>query len=126
MRRSRPHDPPVKGNEFTAALQNPAAQLAAKVATRLALASHTRIFLPGDRLLQHAIDWGKQNLADLTQTASSLSNFWAAIASRIRCDASGPRSEAISASSISSRVAVSSAARLVKPVRLSATRSAVF
>ena len=50
----------------------------------------------------------------------------AAIASRIRCDASGPRSDAISASSISSSVEVSSAARLVRPVRLSATRSAVF
>ena len=44
-----------------------------------------------------------------------------AIAWRIRCDASGPRSEAISASSISSSVDVSSAARLVRPVRLSAT-----
>ena len=37
----------------------------------------------------------------------------------MRCDASGPRSEAISASSISSSVEVSSAARLVRPVRLS-------
>ena len=42
--------------------------------------------------------------------SSRRSNFWRAIASRMRCDASGPRSEAISASSISSSVAVSSAA----------------
>ena len=32
--------------------------------------------LPGDELLQHAIDWGKQNLADVTQTASDLQIRW--------------------------------------------------
>ena len=32
--------------------------------------------LPGDRLLQNAIDWGKQNLADVTQTASDLQIRW--------------------------------------------------
>ena len=32
--------------------------------------------LPGDPLLQHAIDWGKQNLADLTQSASDLQIRW--------------------------------------------------
>ncbi len=47
--------------------------------------------------------------------SSSRSNFCRAIASRMRCDASGPRSEAISASSMSSSVDVSSAARLVRP-----------
>jgi hypothetical protein len=34
------------------------------------------VSLPGDELLQHAIDWGKQNLADVTQTASDLQIRW--------------------------------------------------
>ena len=32
--------------------------------------------LPGNRLLQDSIDWGKQNLADLTQTATDLELRW--------------------------------------------------
>ena len=36
--------------------------------------------------------------------SSSRSNFWRAMASRMRCEASGPRSDAISASSMSSSV----------------------
>ena len=31
-----------------------------------------QVDLPGDRKLQEALDWGKQNLADLTQTATNL------------------------------------------------------
>jgi hypothetical protein len=34
------------------------------------------VSLPGDRLIQRAIEWGKQNLADLTQTASDLQIRW--------------------------------------------------
>ena len=36
---------------------------------RDALERHTQLTLPGDPLLQRSIDWGKQNLADLTQDA---------------------------------------------------------
>ena len=36
----------------------------------------SQVSLPGDPLLQNAIDWGKQNLADLTQTASDLQIRW--------------------------------------------------
>ena len=49
-----------------------------------------------------------------------------AMLSRMRFDASGPRSEAIRASSISSRVAVSSACSLTSPEIFSPRRSAVF
>jgi hypothetical protein len=57
-------------------LQDPAAQLAAKVADRERLAQLTSLSLPGDPLVQNAIDWGKQNLADLTQTAQNLQVRW--------------------------------------------------
>ena len=43
-----------------------------KIARREALARRSRLSLPGDPLLQESIDWGKQNLADLTQTAEDL------------------------------------------------------
>ena len=63
--------------------------------------------------------------------SSSCSKRRAAIASRIRFDAAGPRSDATSASSISSSVAVSSAAfpdprSRVSPLIFSPSRSAVF
>ena len=57
-------------------LQDPAAQLAAKIASRERLARMTRLSLPGDPLVQNAIDWGKQNLADLTQSAENLQVRW--------------------------------------------------
>ena len=62
--------------QLAGALRNPAAELAAKVAARVALSQNTQVSLPGDRLLQNAIEWGKQNLADLTQTASDLQIRW--------------------------------------------------
>jgi hypothetical protein len=62
--------------QLAQALKNPAGELAAKIAQRQTLAQMTRVSLPGDRLLQHAIAWGKQNLADLTQTASNLQIRW--------------------------------------------------
>ena len=40
------------------------------------LSKWSQVSLPGDRLLQNAIDWGKQNLADVTQTASDLQIRW--------------------------------------------------
>lgn len=58
--------------QFTAANANPAGELAAKVASRLALARDTQVRLPGDPLLAQGIEWGKQNLADLTQEAEDL------------------------------------------------------
>ena len=48
---------------------DPADQLQAKIDDRVALALRSRLDLPGDRELQESIEWGKQNLADLTQTA---------------------------------------------------------
>jgi hypothetical protein len=62
--------------ELAAALHDPAGELAAKLASRSKLAAHSQVSLPGDRLLQDAIDWGKQNLADLTQSASDLQIRW--------------------------------------------------
>ena len=63
-------------SELAGALQDPAGALAAKVASRDKLSKWSQVSLPGDRLLQHAIDWGKQNLADVTQTASDLQIRW--------------------------------------------------
>ncbi len=58
--------------ELTRALADPDTALAAKVAAREQAASWTRLSLPGDPRLAAGIDWGKQNILDLTQTASDL------------------------------------------------------
>jgi hypothetical protein len=63
-------------SQLAGALVRPDRELSRKIAARRVLASYTRVSLPGDRLLQRAIDWGKQNLADLTQTASNLQIRW--------------------------------------------------
>jgi hypothetical protein len=63
-------------DQLSRLLTHPAAQLAAKVAQREQLARQTSLSLPGDRLVQRAITWGKQNLADLTQTARDLQIRW--------------------------------------------------
>jgi hypothetical protein len=63
-------------SELSAALQDPDGQLAAKIAARKKLGALSQVSLPGDSLLQNSIDWGKQNLADLTQTASDLQVRW--------------------------------------------------
>ncbi|HEX3336303.1 MAG TPA: hypothetical protein VHS54_07575 [Jatrophihabitans sp.] len=62
--------------QLTRALQNPAGALAAKMASRQRLANMTRLSLPGDPLVQQAVEWGKQNIADLTQTARNLHIRW--------------------------------------------------
>src|SRR4029453_11837810 len=62
--------------ELTRVLHNPAVQLAAKVASRQRLSRMTRLSLPGDPLVQDAIEWGKQNLAALTQHAENLQIRW--------------------------------------------------
>jgi hypothetical protein len=61
--------------ELTRALTDPARALAAKVAARQALARHSRVTLPGDRLLQQSVEWSKQNLADSVQEARDLHVF---------------------------------------------------
>ena len=63
-------------HELSQVLQDPAGQLAAKVASRERLAQQTKLSLPGDPVVQDAIDWGKQNLADLTQSAENLQIRW--------------------------------------------------
>jgi hypothetical protein len=62
--------------ELAQVLQDPAAELAAKIASRERLAQMTRVSLPGDPMVQDAITWGKQNLADLTQHAENLQVRW--------------------------------------------------
>jgi hypothetical protein len=58
--------------ELQAALADPAAALARKIAARERKAARTRLSLPGDPRLAEAIDWGKQNILDLTQAARDL------------------------------------------------------
>jgi hypothetical protein len=62
--------------ELADVLRNPPGELAAKIAARRRVANWSRVSLPGDRLLQNAVSWGKQNLADLTQSASDLQIRW--------------------------------------------------
>jgi hypothetical protein len=66
---------PARG-ELARVLRDPAGQLAAKLASRQRLAGMTRLSLPGDPLVEDAIEWGKQNLADLTQHAQDLQIRW--------------------------------------------------
>lgn len=58
--------------QLNAALADPVAQLAAKLRARLALASRSRLNLPGDPDVAASIDWSKQNLADSVQVARNL------------------------------------------------------
>ena len=62
--------------ELAGALASPERELASKIESRRQLAGWSQVSLPGDSLLQQAITWGKQNLADLTQTASNLQVRW--------------------------------------------------
>ena len=59
-------------DELAAALKDPDRALARKREAREKLAAHTRVSLPGDRRLEAGIEWGKQNLADATQSARDL------------------------------------------------------
>ncbi|SDO78652.1 hypothetical protein SAMN04489867_0581 [Pedococcus dokdonensis] len=67
--------PSAKG-ELAKALADPVAALATKKAARQALSEMTQLSLPGDPLVQNAVEWGKQNIADLTQTATDLQIRW--------------------------------------------------
>jgi hypothetical protein len=62
--------------ELTQVLTNPGAQLATKISSRQRLSQMTQLSLPGDPLVQDAVEWGKQNIADLTQTAENLQIRW--------------------------------------------------
>jgi hypothetical protein len=57
-------------------LKNPDQALAAKQASRQQLGSQTQLSLPGDPQLAAAVDWGKQNMADLTLSAQNLQVRW--------------------------------------------------
>ncbi len=63
-------------SELAKALTDPAAALAKKEASRKALSQMTQLSLPGDPLVQNAVEWGKQNIADLTQNATDLQVRW--------------------------------------------------
>ena len=63
-------------SELDSLLANPAAALTAKRAKRESLGRWSKVTLPGDPLLQRSIDWGKQNLADLTQVARDVDVRW--------------------------------------------------
>ena len=63
-------------SELRAALRNPGEQLAAKIDARERAGAMTRLSLPGDRRLQQAVDWGKQNVLDLTRYSEDLQVRW--------------------------------------------------
>ncbi|MGH2799203.1 MAG: glycogen debranching protein [Thermoleophilaceae bacterium] len=62
--------------ELGAALRDPEAALEAKVAARERWGRFTDLSLPGDRRLQRAVDWGKQNILDLTRVAEDMEIRW--------------------------------------------------
>jgi hypothetical protein len=63
-------------DELDSALRNPGKQLAEKIAERERWGEFTQLSLPGDRRLQRAVDWGKQNILDLTRVAEDLEIRW--------------------------------------------------
>jgi hypothetical protein len=63
-------------SELARTLTDPDQALARKIAARQKLANMTKLSLPGDLLVQNAVDWGKQNIADLTLNAKNLQIRW--------------------------------------------------
>jgi len=63
-------------DELEALTADPADLLAEKRARREAIAGWSKLDLPGDERLAQSIEWGKQNLADLTQKATDLEIRW--------------------------------------------------
>jgi hypothetical protein len=59
-------------SELNDALANPAGQLAAKRASRERWGDYSKLSLSDDQRLADGVDWGKQNLLDLTQKADDL------------------------------------------------------
>jgi hypothetical protein len=68
--------PAAARGELQAALDDPGAQLAAKIAERERWGGFTQLSLPGDPRLADAVDWGKQNILDLTRVAENLQIRW--------------------------------------------------
>jgi hypothetical protein len=68
--------PAAAGSELAAALDDPGGQLAAKIAERERWGGFTQLALPGDPRLADAVDWGKQNILDLTRVAENLQIRW--------------------------------------------------
>jgi hypothetical protein len=62
--------------ELRAALRDPDGQLEDKVEERERWGRFTRLSLPGDRRLEDAVDWGKQNILDLTRVAEDMEIRW--------------------------------------------------
>jgi hypothetical protein len=62
--------------EYRRLIANPQGLLRAKQASRAALGRWSELNLPGNRLLEDSIAWGKQNLADLTQESDDLNIRW--------------------------------------------------
>jgi hypothetical protein len=67
---------PAAQQELARVLEDPAGRLAAKVADRQRLAGMSKLSLPDDPLVEQAVEWGKQNLADSTQSAENLQIRW--------------------------------------------------
>ena len=63
-------------SELRAALRHPSRLLADKIDARERAGAMTRLSLPGDRRLQQAVDWGKQNVLDLTRYSEDLQVRW--------------------------------------------------
>ena len=59
-------------SQLRAALADPDAALAAKQESRERAARYSKVTLPADERLAEGIDWGKQNILDLTQRADRL------------------------------------------------------
>ena len=70
------NSPREASRELAKLTHKPERLLAAKRADRAALGRWSKVRLPGDRPLQDSVDWAKQNLADLTQTATDLEIRW--------------------------------------------------
>ena len=62
--------------ELEAALRDPEDGFEEKVEDRERWGRWTRLSLPGDRRLQDAVDWGKQNILDLTRVAEDMEIRW--------------------------------------------------
>jgi hypothetical protein len=70
------NSPAEARDELDALTGDPVRLLARQRARRARLAGRTRLDLPADRRLAQSIDWGKQNLRDLTQVAEDVDLRW--------------------------------------------------
>ncbi|HET7325604.1 MAG TPA: hypothetical protein VFJ06_14850, partial [Halococcus sp.] len=59
-------------NELDTALDDPAGAFAEKLEDRLERSEHSRFSIPGNRQLERALDWSKQNLADCVRASEDL------------------------------------------------------